>query len=151
MNKPPLSSTDAAGAEDDRSAAYRPSERFWPYVDLPEYPTEEELAALDPDLYAALYGRTERPFSITLSFPAFDGEDYDRAVTLARCAAEYREVGSGDAFRHRARFLPSDAAGLHELFEIVGRLERCEILVDDRPMPFGRELWLPLMWFLIDR
>src|SRR5688572_17326693 len=26
---------------------YRPRERFWPYVDLTEHPTAEELAALD--------------------------------------------------------------------------------------------------------
>ena len=32
------------------SPKYRPLERFWPYEDLPEQPTAEELAALDPDL-----------------------------------------------------------------------------------------------------
>jgi len=42
---------------------YRPLERFWPYADLPEQPTEEELAALDPDLYEALYGARKRPWS----------------------------------------------------------------------------------------
>ena len=35
------------------------------------------------------------------------------------------------------------------LFEIVGRLDACEVLIDDRPLPYARELWLPLMWFLI--
>jgi len=24
-------------------------------------------------------------------------------------------------------------------------------LIDDRPLPFARELWLPLLWFLIPR
>ena len=33
---------------------YRPVERFWPYVDLPEQPTDEELAALSPELSEAL-------------------------------------------------------------------------------------------------
>ena len=33
--------------------AYQPRERFWPYAELPEQPTPEELAALDPDLHAA--------------------------------------------------------------------------------------------------
>src|SRR6185437_6455879 len=36
------------------AADYRPIERFWPYVDLPEQPTDEELAALDPELSEAL-------------------------------------------------------------------------------------------------
>jgi hypothetical protein len=25
------------------------------------------------------------------------------------------------------------------------------VLVDDRPIPYARELWLPLIWFLIPR
>jgi hypothetical protein len=128
---------------------YRPLKRFWPYVDLPEQPTEEELAALDPDLHEALFGRTDRPFSITLVFPRFEGPDFDRAVELARNAAEYREVGAGEAFRVRARFLPSDAKRLHQLFNVVGARPDTEVLIDDRPYPYARELWLPLVWFLL--
>ena len=30
---------------------YRPVERFWPYVDLPEQPTDEELASLNPGAF----------------------------------------------------------------------------------------------------
>ena len=40
---------------------YRPVERFWPYVDLPEQPTDEELAQLDPALAEALFGTPRRP------------------------------------------------------------------------------------------
>ena len=25
------------------------------------------------------------------------------------------------------------------------------VLIDDRPVPYARELWLPLVWFLIPR
>jgi hypothetical protein len=128
---------------------YRPLERFWPYVDLPEQPTDEELASLDPALAEALFGTPRRPFSVSLEFPAFDGPDYARALELARASAEYRELGSGAAIRHRARFFPQDALRLRTLFEIVGRLDACEVLIDDRPLPYARELWLPLVWFLI--
>ena len=38
-----------------------------------------------------------------------------------------------------------------DLFEIVGRHDECDVLVDDRPVPYARELWLPLLWFLIPR
>lgn len=131
--------------------AYRPRERFWPYADLPEQPTAEELASLDPDLHAALFGAPPGPFSITLVFPRFDSPDYDRALEMARDSTEYREVGSGAAFRHRARFRPVDALKLRNLFEIVGELPECEVLIDDRPVPYARELWLPLVWFLIPR
>ena len=128
--------------------AYQPRERFWPYAALPEQPTPEELAALDPDLHAALFGAPPRPFSFTLTFPPFEAPDYDRAVALARASAEYRETGSGDSFRHRARFYPQDAGALKDLFEIIGRYDAAEVLVDDRPVPFARELWLPLLWIL---
>lgn len=128
---------------------YRPVERFWPYVDLPEQPTEEELARLDPELAEALFGRPRGPFSMSLEFPPFEGPDYERAVALARASAQYHEIGAGAALRHRARFYPEDATKLRDLFEIVGRLDACEVLVDDRPVPYARELWLPLLWFLI--
>ena len=72
-------------------------------------------------------------------------------MALARDAAEYQEAGSGVAFRHRARYFPDDAARLRKLFEIVGRQDGCDVLVDDRPVPYARELWLPLLWFLIPR
>src|SRR5207244_2994896 len=96
----------------------RPLERFWPYADLPEQPTEEELAALDPDLHEALFGARPRPFSITLVFPTLDQADFGRALELARGSAEYRETGSGATLRHRARFWSSDAARLRALFEL---------------------------------
>jgi hypothetical protein len=128
---------------------YRPVERFWPYVDLPEQPTDEELAALNPELSEALFGTPRLPFSVTLDFPPFEGRDYARAVEMARAAAEYRETGGGTGLRHRARFYPEAALALRDLFEIVGRLDACDVLIDDRPVPYARELWLPLFWFLI--
>src|SRR5689334_19927482 len=82
---------------------YRPIERFWPYVDLPEQPSDEELARLDPELSEALFGTPRLPFSVTLEFPVFAGPDYDKAVTMAKASAEYRTDGDGDRLRHRAR------------------------------------------------
>ena len=128
---------------------YRPVERFWPYVDLPEQPSDEELAKLDPELGEALFGTPRLPFSVTLEFPVFAGGDYERAVAMARGSAEYRTVGSGDRLRHRARFYPRDAVQLRDLFNVVGSLDATDVLIDDRPVPYARELWLPLIWFLI--
>ena len=128
---------------------YRPIERFWPYVDLQEQPGEEELAALSPELSEALFGTPPRPFSVTLEFSPFDDADYARAIEMAKGSAEYREIGQGDRRRHRARFYPPDAVRLRALFEIVGRFDGTDVLIDDRPVPYARELWLPLMWFLI--
>ena len=129
----------------------RPLERFWPYADLPEQPTEDELAALDPDLHEALFGANPRPFSITLVFPALDIPEFPRALELACASAEYRETGSGAERRYRARFWSSDATRLRDLFQLVGASHATEVLVDDRPVPYARELWLPLVFMLIPR
>lgn len=129
----------------DAETRYRPGERFWPYVDLSEAPTDEELSALEPGLAAALSPPGARPFSVTVVFPPLDTPDYDRAVELAQQSAEYRKVG----VFHRARFLASDIVKLHELWMLVGMFDTAEVLIDDRPLPYARQLWLPLMWFLI--
>lgn len=130
---------------------YRPLERFWPYAELPEQPSDEELAALDPDLHDALFGTTARPFSITLVFPELDVPAFADALQRSRGAAEFREIGSGEARRYRVRFLSSDAERLRDVFQVVGPSHATEVLVDDRPVPYARELWLPLVWFLLPR
>ena len=131
------------------SPKHRPLERFWPYAELPEQPTAEELAALDPGLRDALFGAQPRPFSLTLVFPAIDTPGFARALEIARASAEYRATGHGAELRHHARFWSSDALNLRELFEIVGGSPATEVLIDDRPLPYARELWLPLVWFLV--
>ena len=128
---------------------FRPLERFWPYAELPEQPTDEELVAIDPDLHEALFGARPRPFSITLVFPALDTPDFGRALELARESAEFLESGQGADRRYRARFWSSDAPRLRDLFQIVGPSDATEVLIDDRPVPYARELWLPLVWFLL--
>lgn len=130
---------------------YRPRERFWPYVDLSEEPSDEEIAALDPDLRAELFGPATNRFSVTVVFPRFEGEGYARAIEAAREASEYSETGSGERFRHRARFFPADVVRLRGLWAHVGHLDAAEVLIDDRPVPYARELWLPLFWFLLLR
>ena len=135
------------------SPKYRPLERFWPYADLPEQPTDEELAALDPDLQEALFGA--RPRSV------FDHAGVSRISTcpissrrstLARAAAEFRETGSGAARRYRARFWSTDALALaRRCFRSSVCADATEVLIDDRPVPYARELWLPLVWLVLAR
>ena len=47
--------------------------------------------------------------------------------------------------------LSTQALQIRDLFHIIGVSEQTEVLVDDRPIPYARELWLPLIWFLIPR
>jgi hypothetical protein len=126
---------------------YRPVERYWPYTEKPEEPTAEELAALDPDLHATLFGPRDLPFSITVVFPPFEGEHFSRAIDKARASREFMETGEGANRRYRARFFSSDALAQRDQFELVGHHHDTQILLDDRPVPYSKELWLPLLWF----
>ena len=54
-------------------------------------------------------------------------------------------------FEAAAKKMETEAVKLRDLFDIVGRFDATEVLVDDRPVPYARELWLPLIWFLIPR
>lgn len=139
--------SDPAAAPVVPTPARRPLERFWPYVELSEEPSAEELAALDPDLHAALFGPRDLPFSITLVYPDVPAAHADEILAFAEAAREYRVVGEGSARRHRVRFFSTDAAEIRSLYAMVGGLPDSEVLIDDRPVPFARELWLPLLWF----
>jgi hypothetical protein len=149
--KPPGAPQSHVSTSPHDAPRYRPVERFWPYPDLSEQPDEEELARLDPDLREALFGADDRPFSITIVFSPFDGPDFDRAVEIARGASEFRESGSGATRRYRARLQLADASRIRDLFQIVERFHDTEVLIDDRPLPYARELWLPLVWHLLLR
>ena len=113
-------------------------------MDLPEQPTAEELAALNPELAEALFGTAE---AAVLRLARV------LAVRRGRLRARDRDrAGSADSRFGRAprpspRPLLSEAdARLRDLWEIVGRFDSTDVLIDDKPMPYARELWLPLMW-----
>ena len=148
--QPPTAGPDPSQSQAETPRS-RPLERFWPYAELSEEPSPEELSAIDPELHTALFGRPPGPFSITLAFAPFEGPDFPRAIELARKSREYRESGSGPDHRHRATFYSTDAAALRELFHLVDERGTCDVLVDGRPLPYARELWLPLVWFLLPR
>ena len=100
---------------------------------------------------AGLFQDGEETLSVTLVFPVFKGADYEEAVTRAKASAEYREVGTGEALRHRARFFPGEVFKLRDLYDLISRNITCEVLINDRPVPYARDLWLPLIWFLTFR
>ena len=76
-------------------AALSPARAVLAVRDLPEQLSDEEIARLDPDLHAELFGAPQRPFSVTVVFPVLDSPDYARAVEMAKASAEYRETGTG--------------------------------------------------------
>lgn len=129
---------------------HRPLERFWPYAELSEAPSDEELATLRPELREVLFGTPARAFSISLEFPVFEGERCAKAIELAKASDEFEEITHGVIPRYRARFYSDgDPIRLRNLYELVSDVPDNQVLVDDRPVPFARELWLPLVWCLI--
>ena len=80
-------------------------------------------------------------------FAPFEGDG--PAIEAARASAEYTTVGEGAQLRHRARYFPGDALKLRDLFQLVSSQPGTEVLIDDKPIPYSRELWLPLIWFLL--
>ena len=131
---------------------FRPLERFWPYAELPEQPTDEELAALDPDLQEALFGST--PAAVL---------DHAGVSRSSMCPSSSARCSLRGSRRNSAKAAPvrciatAPASGratrpnLRALFQIVGVADATEVLIDDRPVPYARELWLPLVWLVLAR
>lgn len=88
-----------------------------------------------------------KAFKITLVFPWKSGPDYEKAVALARLSPAYRTEGEGEFVRHQATYTPDEVDELFELFDIVQRWPETEVLVNHKRLPYGHQLWLPLMWF----
>ena len=92
-------------------------------------------------------GAVAEVFSITLVFPTLDDPEFPKALELARRSPDFREIGAGPDVRYRARFQVRDAARLLDVFHVVRQSHLLEILVDDQRVPYGRELWVPLVSF----
>lgn len=112
---------------------------------------EEDISHLSDEMADLLYpGRRPRPFRVGLTFEAFEGQGYERAVALARLSPAYREERESDGtLVHHAAFDPGAARTLRDLFDTVRHLPRTEVRVDGKKAPYGYELWLPLFWFFV--
>ena len=94
---------------------------------------EEDISHLSDEMADLLYpGRRPRPFRMGVSFDAFEGPNYPRALELAKRSPVYRE-----------------ARILRELYEIVGPITGTDVTVDGKKVPYARELWLPLFWIFL--
>jgi len=95
-----------------------------------------------------LYPSTQaKSFRITLVFGRRTTADYQKAVDLAKRNSTYHEEGSGDWVRHSATFTTEEVDGLFELFNLIHDWGNTEVLVNNKNIPYGHQLWLPLMWF----
>ena len=111
---------------------------------------EEDTSRLSDEMVDILYpGRRQRPFRMGVSFDAFEGADYARALELARRSPQYRETTTSATTVHHAAFETTAARTLHQLFQIVGPRPGTEVTVDGKKAPYASDLWLPLFWIFV--
>ena len=111
---------------------------------------ETDISHLSDEMADLLYpGRRPRPFRVSVSFEAFEGEHFERAVALARRSPVYREEAGPDGAVHHAGFDAGEARALRDLFELVRERPGTEVRVDGKKVPYAHELWLPLFWFFV--
>ncbi|MCD6451363.1 MAG: hypothetical protein J7L64_03210 [Acidobacteria bacterium] len=117
--------------------------------DIIEY-EEEDLSHLDPQMKEVLYPERHRPpFTITLAFSPIDHPAYPEAVSLAKKAPHYHEEGEGKFKHHLATYGIEDVPQMFQLVEVLNKLERYQVLVNKKRIPYARELWLPFMWIFL--
>jgi hypothetical protein len=90
---------------------------------------------------------TAKTFKITLEFGHKISPHYDKAVDLAKRNPTYQEEGEDEWIRHSATYTPSEVEELFQLFNLIHEWDNTEILVNHKRIPYGHQLWLPLMWF----
>jgi hypothetical protein len=105
---------------------------------------EAEQAKLDEILHPSDQARA---FKVTIIFRHNLTPGYARAVELAKKNPTYGEEGSGEFLRHSATYTPDEVDDLFELFQVVHEWDGTEVLINHKPLPYGHQLWLPLMWF----
>ena len=111
---------------------------------------ETDISHLSDEMADLLYpGRRPRPFRIGMSFSAFEGPGYAKAVAAARRSPVYREEPGRDGLRHFAAFEATEARAARDLFEILRERPDAEVLVDGKKVPYAHELWLPLFWIFV--
>jgi hypothetical protein len=105
-------------------------------------------AAAEEKLDSILQPSTRaKVFKITIEFGYKTSPNYTRAVDLAKRNPTYREEGNGEWIRHSATYTPAEVEELFKLFNLVHEWENTEVLVNHKNIPYGHQLWLPLMWF----
>jgi hypothetical protein len=111
---------------------------------------ETDISELSDEMADTLYpGRRPRPFRVGVSFAAFEGEAFSRAVALARRSSVHREEAGPDGPVHHAAFDAGEARTLLDLFELVRGRPGTEVRVDGKKVPYAHELWLPLFWIFV--
>jgi hypothetical protein len=116
---------------------------------------EEDAAlfeTLTPELARLLYPeQVATPFRVTMVYPELRGGAATAGSRIEATAERSESVTETDDPQRRTTFSLAQIEEFHELYHLVeasfGSAE-IELLLNDRPVPLARELWLPLIWTL---
>ena len=111
---------------------------------------EKDISHLNNRMKEILYPkRYKPPFSITIIFAPDKSSNYKKAIEIAKISPHYHTTGEGRFLRHYAKFDVSQVETLFELAQLLEDFKSYEVWVNDKPLPYGRGLWLPLMWIFL--
>lgn len=88
-----------------------------------------------------------KEFKITIEFGYKPSKSYLKAVEIAKKNPTYTETGKDEWIRHSVTYTQGDVDDLFELFNLVHEWDKVDVLVNHKKIPYGHQLWLPLMWF----
>ncbi|MDH5405039.1 MAG: hypothetical protein OEZ30_00135 [Candidatus Aminicenantes bacterium] len=113
-------------------------------------PVERVISHLNRRMIEILYPEKLREkFTITIVFGHSRKKQYREAVELAKQAPSYYTKGEGRWLKHYAKYDSLSATKLFELTSLLDKFIKFEVLVQDKPLPYGQNLWLPLMWIFL--
>jgi hypothetical protein len=104
---------------------------------------EEQPAPFDPAALAEEFRGTPHP-CVILVFPAESSES--ELLELARSGQEYRQSEADGRIWHVAVFRREHAESLKRINDLLGPRDGAVALYNGKRVPFGRSLWLPLMY-----
>ena len=88
-----------------------------------------------------------KEFKITIEFGYKPSQTYLKAVEIAKKNHTYTETGEDQWKRHSVTYTRENVEELFELFSLVHEWDKVDVLVNHKKIPYGHQLWLPLMWF----
>ncbi len=104
---------------------------------------------LEERLRHIFYPKEKREVFVVIRFREENSEDFRRALSWARAWEKYWTEGEGKWRWHYLRFEKPQVKELKDFFDIVQNVEEMEVLIEGKRIPFGRDLWLPLLWFYL--
>jgi hypothetical protein len=86
---------------------------------------------------------------ITLGFGPFGGSRYSELTRQAQALPGYRRGSDLEPFEQAVEGTVASAGEMLSLYRSARVLGPVTVLVNGHQLPYGEELWLPLLWFFL--